>query len=347
MKGVEVMKTSKIISLVVLVTVCFIYPVSANENFNFNGHIETSVLENSSRLEHFFPSTSKIGCELEFKMNWFLYQNTNLHLQLNHFWDYDLKTDELDFCSKVERIFLNYSFLPGTNIRIGKQRIGWGNGYYTRPTDFFNPEEGLLQTETNGTGINALMIQNFQSDNNWTFVLIPPLETRDYALGLKIKRITYDYDVSINGFYNQENIALGLNGARTFYGINLYSSLALVSRSEELRWRGLVGGNSLINVDNNAMLFLELLTDDYGTNEVNYEVSLGGSISPIDKLSSSMGIKFNIKDYSAMWIASADYLIEANITLGLEGIVTTGSKESKYGSFPIENQINFLVKQYF
>lgn len=341
------MKISKIISLVVLIVLCFIYSASADENLYFNGHIGIGVLGNNSRLEPFLPSTSKISSELELKMNWFLYKDANVHLQLNHFWDYNLKANDTDYSSKVERLFLNYSILPGINMRIGRQRIGWGNGYYSRPTDFFNSEEGLLQTETNGTGISAMMLQNFQSENSWTFVLVPPLEISDYSLGLKLERVTYEYDISIKGLYNQKNIALGIDGARSFYGLNMYSSVAIVSQDEDLRWRGLLGGNYLVNLDSNCIIHLELISEDCSNSEINYEISLGGNVSPIDKLSSSLGLIFNIKDQSAMWIVAADYLIEDNIALELEGFVTMGSKESEYGGFPLENHINLMVKQYF
>ena len=228
------MQKRNIFIILLAITLIFTIPSQAMK-VNTGGMVDSYLEVNNDGIQNKYNSLTELNIKLDTgTFDYTVYLDGSILLNQSNI--KSLNQFSLDTEFKLNKLYFNYWY-PQGKLKIGKQRIAWGSGYFFNPTDIINPLketqkgemnprqatnsiywnyylgkgrlEGILVTEfqTLGPEINSeatALVKGINS-NLIGEVNLPKEFNEEKEFALRYSTLFYNYDLAIQYYKGRED----------------------------------------------------------------------------------------------------------------------------------------------
>lgn len=195
----------------------------------------------------------------------------------------------------IDRLWLNYSNAKW-EIRLGRQRINWGQNIVWNPNDLFNVLNYADFDYEERPGSDALKVQRYLKNNNsiqFAYKFTEDLEDAVFAGMYRFNKKNYDFQVLAGKYY--QDIALGVGWAGNIKSSGFKGESTFFQPLSDTMNQVLLTSVSWdMSFSNGMYVLVSGLHNSNGTNDLNRLLTLSGAVGGQLDLKNLMPNKYSV-----------------------------------------------------
>ena len=364
-----------------LILITFTLSISSNSlasNFFLSGHYRNLLVYSKTELskEDYYFDSNRLRIEAKGEpSNYFSYnmqydnnavfgdylateefsafERASQSIVKNTYWilDHEIKKEKkLRWNHSIYRGYgeLHYKSL---DLKVGRQRVPWGKGWFWSPLDMFNPVASTATERDERKGVDgALMTISGGTVSSFSLLYLPQRENRD-STALRIVGQLGSYDIALSAGTHMERVFGGIDFAGYIGDAGLYGEIVTLEDNkgnQELSL--LLSGN--YNFENSLYIMAEYFSnggwnapwtgisyegEDYAGIEASYD------LTPLSRWNNFLIINLDDRSYFFSPKLTSSLLENLDLSLGLQ--IFGGNKKGEYGQS--ENRFYSDLEWYF
>lgn len=252
------------------------------------------------------------------------------------YWDMDeeiSRRGEMRWGHSIHRGYINVR-KGSTDVRLGRQRVPWGRGWFFSPLDIFNPISPTAIDRGERSGIDGVLMEFSRGMSGRAALLYLPQQSFHDSFAARAETLYHSYDLAIS---------LGRHRDVDFYGLDFSGYIGdagfkgeFVFSNEDGQHREslLLSGN--YTFENTLYIMLEYFRYEGGSlHPINYSgedyggLNIGYELTPLIRWDNYLIL--NLSDGSMFFSPALTYSVKENMELRFGLQFFAGSSSDEYG----------------
>lgn len=265
--------------------------------------------------------------------------------------DHDVKKEEkLRWNHSIERAYFTLRF-KNLDLRLGRQRISWGKGWFWSPLDLFNPIPSTAVEREERKGVDGAMLTLSSGKvSSFSLLYLPQRECPE-SIAFRVVRLLGSYDVAFSAGRHMERTFAGIDFAGYIGDGGVYGELVSIEDERgDQKSSLLLSGN--YNFESSLYIMLEYFHnegwsapwmgieysgDDYAGLQASYD------LTPLTKWNNFLIV--NLDDRSFFYSPQLVSSLTEDVDLAPGIQIFGGNRKGEYGR--LENVYYIDLKWFF